>query len=185
MKQRDLFDTQMELMDQLIDQKEPLWAEPKVEQGPTMHRLSDGHTVQMNDTYKIVFDKDIDTHLIVTVPCQYSKQPWAKVYKHANMNRRREKTLEFKHDNPKRWSQHAGCEIMFAVPVGKVMIPQQEKGYSYPVIMIAGIEIRLNAGGGGGATWTDHVSQGTSTCVGHSKQDLDRIASVSDPTTTP
>lgn len=33
MKQRDLFDPQMELMDQLIDQKEPLWVEP---QCPTM-----------------------------------------------------------------------------------------------------------------------------------------------------
>ena len=174
--QRDLFDTQMEIGDQLIDQQSPAHANAP-------HRLIDGHTIRMNDNYTVRFDLYHKDHLVIGFPMEYRRCPWARTYTHPNMNRNAPTTLSFKSHTAtwKRWKESTGCVIYFAIPVKHIDVPQREKGNSYPHIMIGGTLIVLYASGGGLHKWTDIVDHGTNTLANHPRTLVDHVAKYAEP----
>jgi hypothetical protein len=118
--------------------------------------------------------------LLVTLEAEYGKS--ASKFDHSNILKTQKKMLAFKAYWPngqKRWYEKPGYSFLMAIPKDKIYMVD-ERGYSYPRIMINGEKLCLNVSGGGGSNgWTDYICHGASLGVFRSKRKMEKIAEMS------
>lgn len=137
--------------------------------------INDRHVIDYDDNYAVVVDKAPFIVLSVGFDAHNSKGQFS----HPNLLARQYEIHEYKHYHPVRgkfWTAKAGVNLYFAVPKDKIELVE-EKGYSYPKVIIGGKEITLSTSGGGGKDgWNDFIGCMASTLTNMPKNKLQAIA---------
>ena len=126
--------------------------------------------------YHICFEPG--THLIVEVG-GWVDSATAR-FTHPNVWQTRCRVYELKRylrGGGKRWYSRAGVSHYLVIPRDRIQL-YREKGYSFVRVLINGVLCTLNVSGGGGEGWTDYIGAFTSIGIGHSRDDLQKIAGV-------
>ncbi|MEK6832644.1 MAG: hypothetical protein AABY32_01240 [Nanoarchaeota archaeon] len=140
--------------------------------------------MKMSECNKVFYYKNFKTYLpegdyIIIVAGRLYK---GKDFTHANIAAKRYVVHEFKHymRNYKKWTAKPGVNYYFAIRKSDIEMLEGD-AYSYVPVLIGGVKVILNVGGGSGFEkdiWENWVRDVAEISVNHPIKDINKIADI-------